>query len=242
MSKQDQDLATFLEWQKDQSPAASYAMIQKLMPYISHSIIASGGDPENPALKAKACMMALQYMKRYNPEHSTVQNYIYGQLRGLNRVIGNDNNIIQIPESVVLARKQIDEAENELFDQLGYYPSTAEIANYTGMPVKKIAKLRSIAPAVSEGTVNALENVEGMHTKMLGSTSGDDAWNEYVYDTLSDRQKSVMERLYGMHGYKPQSPENIAKELKISRAAVSQHKKAIDKLLDDDARYGLFEE
>lgn len=242
MSKQDQDLATFLEWQNDPSPAASYAMIQKLMPYISHSIIAAGGDPENPALRAKACMMALQYMKRYNPEHSTVQNYIYGQMRGLNRVIGNDNNIIQVPESVVLARKQIEDAENELFDQLGYYPSTAEIANYTGIPVKKIAKLRSIAPAVSEGTVNSLENVEGMHTRMLGSTSGDDAWNEYVYDTLSDRQKAVMERLYGMHGYKPESPENISKALKISRAAVSQHKKAIDKLLDDDVRYSLFEE
>lgn len=242
MTKQEQDLAAFLEWQKDPSPEASYTLIKKLEPYISHTIIAAGGDPDNPALRAKACMMALQYMKKYNPEHSTVQNYIYGQMRGLNRVIGNDNNIIQVPESVVLARKQIDEAEKELFDQLGYYPSTAQIANYTGIPVKKITKLRDVSPAVSEGTVAALENAADTHMRMVGSTAGDDAWNEYVYDTLSDRQKAVMERLYGMHGYKPQTPEMISKDLDISRAAVSQHKKAIDKLLDDDARYGLFEE
>ena len=100
---------------------------------------------------------------------------------------------------------------------------------------------------IAEGTINAAAEdsetgVKTVSSSIVGENRGESAWNEFVYDSLSDRQRSVMERLYGMHGYKPQSPEQVSKALKISRAAVSQHKKAIDQELNSDSRYTLFGE
>lgn len=241
----DDELELFNKWKENPSPATSQALINGLQKYIIHAIAAAGGDTSNPVIRAKANMMALQCMPRYNPKTSTLQNFLYSQLRGLHRVLGTENNIIQMPESVVLGRKLINEADKELTDSLGRAPSAYEIADYTGMPVKRIKKLLEVNLPIAEGTVDAAaeEGLEGTRTvssSIIGENKSQDAWNEYVYDALSDRQRSVMERLYGMHGYKPQTPEQISKALKISRAAVSQHKKAIDKELNSDSRYTLF--
>lgn len=246
--KQEKELTAFANWRNRPTPETAKALIDSVQNYITHAIAASGGDASNPVLRAKANMMAMQCMPRFNPDKSTLQNFLYANLRGLHRVIGGDNNIIQIPESVVLGRKLINEAETELKDRLGRAPSTYEIADYTGLPVRRITKLLSVNLPIAEGTINASEAEEsGTGTKsisshIIGSNRGENAWNEYVYDSLTDRQRSVMERLYGMHGYKPQTPEQLSKDLKISRAAISQHKKAIDKMLNSDDRYSLFGE
>lgn len=233
---------TYNTWKSDwNAPANNQMMLAQIQPWVDQALIASGGNPSNRAQRAKANMLAIAYLRQYNPEKSTMKNYLYGQLRGLHRVIGNDQNIIQIPERVVLGRKAIAEAERELTDELGRAPSMAEVADRTGIPIRSIEKWTYTNLPVSEGAAEAL--VEGQnytHGKSLGYDRAEDAWQEYVYDTLPDRQKAVMERLYGMHGKKPMTPAETAKSLNISRAAVSQHKKKIDTLLGDDARYAFF--
>ena len=246
-NKQDKELTAYTNWRNKPTPETAKELVDSVQNYITHAIAAAGGDASNPVLRAKANMMALQCLPRFNPEKSTLQNFLYANLRGLHRVIGSDNNIIQIPESVVLGRKLINEAEVELTDRLGRTPSTYEIADYTGLPIKRITKLLSVNLPIAEGTVNANETAEEGGIKTLGSqivgdNRGQRAWDEYVYDSLSDRQRVIMERLYGMHGHKPQNPEQISKDLKISRAAISQHKKAIDNMLNSDDRYILFGE
>lgn len=243
----DDELELFTKWKEDPNPSTAQSLINSLQKYITHAIAAAGGDASNPVIRAKANMMTMQCMSRYNPKTASLQNFIYSQLRGLHRVLGTENNIIQMPESVVLGRKLINEADRELTDSLGRAPSAYEIADYTGLPIKRIKKLLEVNLPIAEGTVNAatedgMEGTRTMSSSIIGENKSQDAWNEYVYDSLSDRQRSVMERLYGMHGYKPQSPEQVSKALKISRAAVSQHKKAIDKELNSDSRYTLFGE
>jgi DNA-directed RNA polymerase specialized sigma subunit len=84
------------------------------------------------------------------------------------------------------------------------------------------------------------ENQNYVKGKQLGVDKAEEAWQEYVYDALPARSQAVMENLYGMHGLAPLKAQDIAKKLKISNAAVSQHKKKIDQMLNDDSRYNLF--
>lgn len=224
------------------NPALNREMSQAIQPWVDQAIIAAGGDTQNTALRAKANMMALGYLKNYDPNKSNMKNFIYAQMRGLNRVIGNDKNIIQIPERVALGRQELSAAEKDLTDELGRFPSTQELADRTGIPMKQIAKLRRANVPMSESAFNAMAENQDMYAggKMLGKDQAEEAWQEYVYDSLPDRSRAVMERIYGMHGYKPMKPADIASKLKITQAAVSQHRKKIDSLLNDDARYSLF--
>lgn len=218
-------------------------LMHALNPIIQQSVIAAGGDPSNPVTMAKAKMMVLAGLKSYDPEKSTMKNFLYSHLRGLNRALGTANNIIQTPETVVLDKNKIARAEQELFDKLGRFPNTDEVADYTGLSVKRITKLRKADVPISEGQVQAVLGENGApNAHRLGDTTVDDSWMEYVYDAIDDRQKSIMENLYGMHGNAPISAQEVAKKLKITPAAVSQQRKKIDTLINSEDKKVIFGE
>lgn len=232
----------YLQWSRSpNNPELNRQLAQQLQPWVDHAILAAGGSPSDRALRAKANMMALGYLRQYDPEKSNIKNFLYAQLCGLHRVVRNDQNIIQVPERVALGRKALADAEKEFLDEYGRSPSTQELSDRLGTPMKQIQKWRSANRPIAESTLNALLDSPGYPASRLVDTySADNAWQNYVYDSLQDRTKAVMERLYGMNGFQPQKPAEVAKALKISQAAVSQHRKKIDSLLNDDSRYELF--
>lgn len=216
-------------------------LMKVLNPIIQQSVIAAGGDPSNPVTMAKAKMMVLSGLKSYDPEKSTLKNFLYSHLRGLNRALGTANNIIQTPETVVLDKNKIARAELELFDKLGRFPNTDEVADYTGLSVKRITKLRKADLPISEGQVQVVLGENGApDTHRLGDTTADDSWMEYVYDAIDNRQKAIMENLYGMHGHDAISAQDVAKKLKITPAAVSQQRKKIDNIINSEDRNVIF--
>lgn len=225
------------------NPQSNSALLKAIQPWVEQSILASGGDPRNRALRAKANMMAIAYMRNYDPYKSSIKNYLYGQMQGLRRVVG-DEQIIRIPERAALQRQAVEEAEKELADKLGRAPTDNEIADKIGMSLRILKNIRAMNVPMSESGLNAtLESDDNyIASSIPGQNTGEQAWEEYVYDSLPPRSQAVMERMYGMHGRKPENAETIAKSLKISRAAVSQHKKKIDSMLDSDERYSLLGE
>lgn len=228
------------DWNKPENNAK---MLKHLAPYVRQSIIAAGGDPREPILRAKANLLAISYLRRYDPEASSIKNFLYGQMRGLYRVVGQEGNIMQMPERAVLGKKALEAAERDLLDTLGRVPSTAELADATGLPIKQIKKLRSANLPKTESAAYTNPSDGAFNyatTRHLGQNKADEAWQEYVYDSLPDRSRVVMENLYGMHGLPALSPGALAKKLKISQAAISQHRKKIESMLADDARYALF--
>lgn len=219
------------------------ALMHAIDPIIQQSVIAAGGDTSNPVTMAKARMMALAGLKSYDPNKATLKNFMYSHLRGLNRALGTANNIIQTPETVILDRNKIARAEQDLFDELGRFPNTNEVADATGLSVKRIAKLRKANVPVTEGQVDAtLGEANDPNAHRLGDTTKDDAWMEYVYDSVDDRQKAIMENLYGMHGNDPIPAKDVAKKLKITAAAVSQQRKKIDEFLNSESKEEIFGE
>lgn len=229
-------------WKLKQTPETRAALSQALLPTIKHMISATGGDPENPVMLAKSRMVAMQALKGYNPEKAKLNNYMYSHLMGLNRVIGKANNIVQVPEGAVLDKKKLDTAEKELLDSLGRYPSSTELADYTGLSIKRIAKLRETALPIAASQLIDQETGEQFNpsAKIIGDESQQLAWQEYVYDSLDDRKRAIMERLYGMHGFRQQTPKEVANALKISTAAISQQRKKIDEALNSDSQFGVF--
>ena len=229
------------KWKSKPSPETRAAMTTALMPVIKRMISSAGADPENPVMLAKGRMIAMQSLQGYDPLKAKLNNYMYSHLLGLNRAIGTANNIIQIPEAAVLDKKKITYAENELQDKLGRFPSTTEVADYTGLSIKRIEKLRSAdVPIAASQLKSETGEIFNPAAKILGDTRRQDAWAEYVYDSLDDRKRAIMERLYGMHGLKQQTPSEIAKALKISTAAISQQRKKIDEALNSENQFGIF--
>ena len=99
-NKQDKELTAYTNWRNKPTPETAKELVDSVQNYITHAIAAAGGDASNPVLRAKANMMALQCLPRFKPEKSTLQNFLYANLRGLHRVIGSDNNIIQIEKNL----------------------------------------------------------------------------------------------------------------------------------------------
>lgn len=236
-------LDAYDQWYRNPSAETRAAMAKAMLPVIKRAIQSSGGDPSNPVVLAKGRMMAMQALKRYDPYSAKLGNFMTSQLMGLNRAMGTANNIIQIPEAVVLDKKKLANAEEELVDQLGRFPSTTELADYTGLSVKRIAKLRQAnVPMASSQFKSDTGESYAPSAHILGDTSRQGAWQEYVYDSLDDRKRAIMERLYGMHGFPQKTPIEIAKELRISTAAISQQRKKIDEALNSELQFSIFGE
>jgi len=58
------------------------------------------------------------------------------------------------------------------------------------------------------------------------------AWHSFVYDSLGDVDKLIMEHSFGLNGKKQLSNQQIAAKLRVSPAAISIRKNKIQQELD----------
>lgn len=229
-------------WDMKMKPSyqSNVALVQALDPIIRQSILAAGGNSRDMLLLARARKMVMDSIERYDPQAAPLKNFVYSQLRGLNRVVGNQANMTGLSEDASRDINKLNTAEKELLEDLGRYPSTNEIADYTGLSLKRIAKLRQSNVPVTEAMLEARFGTNVPTSSIVGDTTAADTWMDFVYHDLNPRAQSVMERIYGLNGYQPMQAREVAKELKISDAAVSQHRKNIEKLLNADEQFDLF--
>jgi RNA polymerase primary sigma factor len=224
------------QWLKNKTPETNTQLLQRVQPVIDTAVSSYGGAAVSPVLKSRARLMALKAMDTYDPKLGNVRTHLLSQLQGIRRLSAQEQNIIAIPEQVGLDYQKLHAAENELRDSLSRDPSDDELADATGLSVRRVRKVRAFNQPVATGstvTETADENYDGeIASTIPNQNQSADAWLEFVYGDLTPTDKLIMDMTLGRNGRRPAATQDIARRLNITPGAVSQRAAKIQALID----------
>lgn len=229
-------------WKATPTPKLTTALLNKLQPTMDRAVSAHIGQ-NNPILKSRAKQMALGALRSYDPYQAKLSTHLFNQLQGLKRVSRKQTQVIGVPERISLAQGQMLQAEAELQERLGREPTNNELADHTGLSLKRLRQIRQ-APsnAMPEGYYQSLGDEAGGEGGWTpGVMSGPtDAYLELVHGDLTPDNQFILEATLGLHGRKKLSNQQIAAKLGLTPGAVSQRKAIIQRMMDEQQSSGIF--
>jgi DNA-directed RNA polymerase specialized sigma subunit len=226
--------APYDAWKTDPSPANNAAMLKAIDPIIRKGVQANVGRLDNPLMISRARQLALQGLSTYDRKQARLQTHMLNHLQGLRRADRQASNVLRAPERVVLDQRQLQLYQQELADELGRDPSDMELADRSGFSTKRIGKVRGWHPGISEGQT---ENADSNLLSAMGvgpSKEAQEMWIQLVYDELPPLDQKILEYQLGLNGQRPLSNQEIARKLGRSPGAISQRKKKLQALLDQE--------
>lgn len=226
----------FQQFKTTPTPQTRGALLKNVNPIIDTAIHSYGGPSRgSPVLRSQARKLALEAFDNYDPVRSSLKNHLLSHLRRLNRIGGQEAQIIGMPEQVSMNLKMLDEAENELRMKLARDPSDSEVADYTGLSLKRIGYIRQARPTVATGSIipdedgnadmpaSTIPGQEGVQSKI---------WEQMVYHDLTPRDQMIFDYTLGRNGRPKLKVEQIAIKLGVTSGAVSQRTARIQQMLD----------
>jgi DNA-directed RNA polymerase specialized sigma subunit len=192
----------------------------------------AGGEAASPTVVAHAKRLTLEAVKRYDPSQAKLRTHLLSHLRGIRRHVARSTSPIYYPEAHRMDAVRLTAVTNDLVDKLGRDPSDAEIADASGMDLRRISSARGVTGALAGGQVGDVVSVGARRDPAAW-----DNWLKIVYHDLDPVDQLILEHSFGMHG-KPVLPANeIAGRVGLSGGAVSQRKARIQNVLDE---YDMF--
>ena len=162
--------------------------------------------------------------------------------QAITRAIADQARTIRIPVHMVEAINKVIRVSRQLLQELGHDPSAEEIAAEMGMPVEKVREILKIAqePVSLETPIGEEEDSH------LGDFIPDEDASEpseaasfsllkeqlmEVLDTLTPREKKVLELRFGIVDGRTRTLEEVGKEFNVTRERIRQiEAKALRKL------------
>lgn len=224
------ELSPYQRWQLDPSKANLFAVTKSLKPTID-SVVASLGGTGSPDLQARARVVAAKAIQSYNPEYgATLPTWVSQQLRQLTRDIRKSNNVVAIPEGIQLDAYSLYKAESEFEEEHGREPTVLELADATGLSVKRIADVRNkMRPVAMESAYTQ----EGNNGIQAGTVDYSQDAQDYVYNDSDLIDRKVMEHSVGYGGAQVLDNAAIMKKLKLTAVQLSRRKKRLaQRMLD----------
>ncbi len=162
--------------------------------------------------------------------------------QAITRAIADQARTIRIPVHMVETINKVIRVSRQLLQELGHDPSAEEIADEMGMPVEKVRDILKIAqePVSLETPIGEEEDSH------LGDFIPDEDASEpseaasfsllkeqlmTVLDTLTPREKKVLELRFGIIDGRTRTLEEVGKEFNVTRERIRQiEAKALRKL------------
>ena len=162
--------------------------------------------------------------------------------QAITRAIADQARTIRIPVHMVETINKVIRVSRQLLQELGHDPSAEEIAAEMGMPVEKVREILKIAqePVSLETPIGEEEDSH------LGDFIPDEDASEpseaasfsllkeqlmEVLDTLTPREKKVLELRFGIEDGRTRTLEEVGKEFNVTRERIRQiEAKALRKL------------
>ena len=222
--------AVIKRWKTDGNQADASKILKYLNPTI-HSAMNTYAAGAEGKLKIRAASLALDAIRDYDPARGvSPQTFVFHNLKRLSRINADRVNIVRIPEEQRLQYKLLVDAEARFEDDHGREPSTAELADITGLTEKRIDTIKSNNAVINESA--ALNQETGDSTFGVSGMSDMD-YLSYVYAGSGPTDQKIIEWTSGLHGKPVLSTNDIASKLNISPAAVSQRRaKLLNRLSD----------
>lgn len=220
-------------WQADQSPAGNAAFLKAVDPIVQKGIKMYGDD--SPLTASQGRLAALDAVRKYDPKRSRLQSHMLTQMQSLRRTARKQQEVVRVPERVLLESQKLRTYSQELEDTLGREPTDAELSDKLGVSIPRLTKIRQYQPGMSTGQAHAIDPMQGgIASKRPGNNDAENMWLQVVYQDLGSIDKKILEYSLGMNGHKKMSNQEIAKKLNRSSASISQRKVKIQKVLDQE--------
>lgn len=228
-------------WLKEQNPISNSAILKAVDPIISGAV-ANQGAAAGPILKSKARRIVLDALPKYDPKQGPLKKFLNSHLQGLRRMAASQSNPVSVPERVALDRHHLFEVSERLEDELGRPPDDIELADAAGMPLKRIAHVRSYMRPVSEGKLSAIGEATGGDLMPGVTLPGQDTkrWAlDFVYQSLPSRDRLIMEHTLGLNNKEKLNTAKLAALLRVTPAAISQRRAKIQQMVDATLQTGI---
>lgn len=213
------------EWQKKQTPE-NMARVLKSMDYIINTEVHRYPGP-NTLLRGRAKKLAVDAVRSYNPESGArLPSWVTTQMQQLSRYGNTLQRPVKTPEVARRQAAEINARRQELKDELGDDPTDEQIADVTGLSIRRIQSLQKmVRPTVGEATFEIDDAGGDAAAYPSVDEDGDPRFRESVemtYDGLDARDKMIFDLKTGRNGQPSVDNKSIAKRLGVSAGLISQ--------------------
>ena len=230
----------YQDWKTTGTQESASVMLQQIDPVINKAITSYASGNKSPNVRSHARQIALDALESYDPQKARLQTHLLNQLQGLRRHVAQEQQVLSVPEQVMLDNQHLYRSSMVLQDKLGRDPSDREVSDHTGISLKRLAYVRQYRSPLAEGTLEDATQREGGSPAMPAVMQNDPTgWHEFVYNDLNEVDKAIMEYTLGLHGIKKLPATEIAKKLNISPGAISQRSQRIQAKLNQREDLGL---
>jgi DNA-directed RNA polymerase specialized sigma subunit len=134
---------------------------------------------------------------------------------------------VRTPENVVRRAAELHAREDDWRMEHGREPTDEDMADFTGMSVKRIKDLRRKSRAFMSESQLPADEQGNVSTPAVSAPSSVASAAEMLHKSLTDVERRVFEWKTGYGGARPMSNAEIARRLKMSPSAVSQMGKTL---------------
>lgn len=213
-------------YKKNRDAQAFNNIMTYLEPTVNQAIKVFGQG--NEALRGQAKLIIIDALDSYDPKKGDLKIHVLLHLQRLRRLSGQTAPV-PIPETVKLTLMQIQQAEKELQDKYGRPPSDQEIADYTGLSIKKIQKAREYMQGIAESNVEGIEAVTERQKELEQDRR--ELWIQAIYTELPPLEQYILDCAYGRNGRKKKTLQEIANDLKLPVSTVHAKLKKIEEMI-----------
>ncbi len=151
----------------------------------------------------------------------------------IERAIMNQTRTIRLPIHVVKEINVYLRAARKLSQTLDHEPTSEEIAELLDKPINEVKHMLGLNERVASVDVpygkdadkpllDTIPDEEGVDPSVHIQNEGLNANIEIWLSKLNDKQREVVERRFGLHGYENSTLEEVANELGVTRERVRQ--------------------
>ena len=207
------------QWAIDNRPESLFKAVEYLKPTIDYKLAALGVS-DNPQMRHQARLMVADAVRKFDPAMGVGLNtWAQQHLQGMNRFKRENQGPLKVPDRAALDAWTIEKSQQELEDKLGREPDVQELADYSKMPVKRIAAVRKATRPIAAAAQMYSEGED------LADNLGE-ALN-YVYEDSDTIDRKIIELTTGYGGVTSIPKNQVAAKLSISPAQVTRRTERI---------------
>jgi DNA-directed RNA polymerase specialized sigma subunit len=236
-SKPDAATQLFHQWKAQPSASTLSPLLAELEPSIAKSLKTSGFE-KDPNLHTTMQLHLAKALPRFDPSKSNIKTFATNELKRVSRLGPRHRYTIPMPEQAALDLRQLTQQQDSLSATLGRDPTVKELADATGLSLKRISTIRRYnRPVVlQERVAGSGEDTEPVTTAGMNF---DDLWVEAVYDGLDGLDRKIVDWTLGWHDQPILTKTEIAQRLGLSVSAITQRSQRLATKFDEGSEFML---
>jgi hypothetical protein len=226
----------FTRWQAKPTPERLRGVLTTLQPVIDQAVAQYAGQHASPTVSQRARLLAAKAVQGWQPTGgANLKTHVFRQLQAIQRLAPSVSDPFAPSERFRQHQNEIHNATNIAQTQLGREPTDEELATATGLPLKRVIRVRTRMRARLPASAYE-EPDEEFETKpdIIGGERTDaDDWADAVYHDLGERDRMIFMHRTGYRGAEKLSNQQLAQRLGVSPGLVSQRAARIQRRLDE---------